>query len=110
MKVYRLQKLPARADRQLAAELLAACTVGVAQHQIRIFSIALVIDPWIQPPTKTATLTIAGFNPDAHAQFSSGRDEWALPVPGLPEPLVLDHHFNGFTPFNSVDSEIHQFE
>jgi len=110
MKVYRLRNLPHGADRQQAAELLAACAAGVAQHTIRVFSIAHVIDPWTRPPTKTATLTIANFDVEAHAQWSSGPGEWTLHTPGLPEPLVLDGHFHGFTPLNEVDPEAHRFE
>ncbi len=110
MKVYRLRNLPARADRLLAAELLAACTIDVAPHQIRISSLAHVMDPWTRPPTKTATLTIESFNPDTHAQFSSGPNEWTLRTPGLAEPLVLDHHFHGLTPLNDVDADAHEYD
>jgi hypothetical protein len=111
MKVYRLRNLPRHADRQLAAELLAAHAVGVALDQIRIFSLAHVADPWTRPPTKTATLTIADFDADAHATWSSGHDEWTLcKLPGLPEPLILDHHFHGLTPLNDVDVESHEYE
>jgi len=111
MKVYRLRNLPRHADRQLAAELLAACTVGVALNQILISSLAHVVDPWTRPPTKSATLTIADFDADAHVRWSSARDEWTLPkLPGLLEPLILDHHFHGFTPLNDIHAENHEYE
>lgn len=110
MKVYRLRNLPGHVDRQRAAELLAACAVEVALHQIRISSLAHVVDPWTLPPTKTATLTITDFNIDIHAQFSSGPNEWTLHTPGLADPLILDCHFHGLTPLNDVDPDAHEYD
>lgn len=110
MKVYRLRNLPVRADRQLAVELLVACTIGVSPYQVRIASLAHVIDPWTRPSTKTATLTIADFDPNAHSQLSSGPGQWTLHTPGLAEPLILDYHFHGLTPLNDVDPEFHEYD
>lgn len=108
MNFYRLRNLPAWADRPLALEMVVSSPIGVSPHQVRITSVALAIDPWTRPPTKTATLTMAGFNPCHVAHLSSGTGEWTFYTPGLAEPLYLDCHFHGLTPLNDVDPELHE--
>ncbi|KAK3335128.1 hypothetical protein B0T19DRAFT_350465 [Cercophora scortea] len=109
MKVYRLQNLPGHVDRQSAVELVKQhLKAGPASAQLRISSLAYTVDPWERPPTKTATLTLGGCSLDD--KLSSRIGEWAVPVAGLPKPLLLDHHFRGFTPLNEVDPSRHQYD
>ncbi|KAK3693303.1 hypothetical protein B0T22DRAFT_38122 [Podospora appendiculata] len=109
MKVYRLQNLPGHVDRQSAAELVKQhLKAGPASVQLRISSLAYTVDPWERPPTKTATLTLDGCCLDD--KLSSRNGEWTVPVAGLPKPLLLDHHFRGFTPLNEADPSRHQFD
>lgn len=41
---------------------------------------------------------------------NTNRNEWALPVEGLEEPLILDSHFLELTPLNDVDYYKHELE
>ncbi|KAH6981722.1 hypothetical protein BKA56DRAFT_353183 [Ilyonectria sp. MPI-CAGE-AT-0026] len=106
-KVYRLRSLPGHVDRQLAAELLADCAGNLSSHQVHISSLAQAIDPWTRLPTKTATLTL-GCSLGIDLNCSNG--ERAFPMPGLPNPLILDHHFRGLTPLNEVDPRTHKYD
>ncbi|KAI1871725.1 hypothetical protein JX265_005711 [Neoarthrinium moseri] len=103
-KVFRLRNLPGHVDRQAATELFASCFSG----NFSIASLASSTDIWQRIPTKIATLTLD--ESLLTRQVSSGLGEWTFVIPGLPHPLILDHHFRGLTPFNEVDPGNHTLD
>ncbi|KAI1804854.1 hypothetical protein F4811DRAFT_561451 [Daldinia bambusicola] len=108
-KVYRLRNLPKHVDRQSAAELLSKHIQDTSPQDIRIASLACVVDSRVRVPTKTATLTFE--KADLVTRFNNSKDrEWTFKDPALESPLVLDNHFSGLTPLNEVASEIHQYD
>ncbi|KAH8892136.1 hypothetical protein GQ53DRAFT_806091 [Thozetella sp. PMI_491] len=105
-RVYRLQFLPRHIDRLAATELLArAIDDGrVTASDIKIFSLADAIESFSRWPTQVATLMFSR-TPDVVAQGT--KTSWKFDAPGLFRPLVLDQHFHGFTPLNSVGEAQH---
>lgn len=106
-RVYRLRNLPEHLDGQSAAELLASCIDGFSIQHIRISSLAETIDPWSRQQTKTATLLFEDCTLDP---LSGSQNERTFSIPGLRKALILDDHFQGLTPLNEVDQEVHQHE
>lgn len=100
-KVYRLRKVPEGYDRQAVGNLVSKC-LDVALQDIHVWSLADAVDPWETPQTQTATLTFDS-RVDLTGKESSKPDEWRIPVLGRERPLILDAHFEGFTPLNNPD-------
>ncbi|KAK0639719.1 hypothetical protein B0T16DRAFT_463363 [Cercophora newfieldiana] len=109
-KVYRVRNLPFHADRHEIARLLAH-SVGaqiqgkalLSDAHIHIHSLARSADPWEHLATKTATVS---FDRDLGLENGDSRGsgmEWRIQVPGLRGALILDTHFEGFTPLNEPD-------
>jgi hypothetical protein len=106
--VYRVRNIPGHADRHAAAQLLAG-SIGDATLDIEVHSLAKAVDPWELHPTKTATVTFSHAPNLTNAK--GGRSyEWRLIVAGLRNALILDTHFEGFTPLNDVDPNNYSYE
>ncbi|VUC32091.1 unnamed protein product [Clonostachys rosea] len=105
-KVYRLRNIPAHFDRLLAVEWLARTFGDVSQSDVQIHSLALSVDTWSTSPTKTATVTF-GRMPFMLGSIDNTR-ECVIQIPELARPLIVDDHFQGMTPLNSVAKEAHQ--
>lgn len=111
-RVYRVRNLPNYADRHAAAQLIAQAiaidgstlSIGVTVH-----SLAKAVDPWERVATQTATVTF-GDEPNLGTKPTQRPEEWKLLVPGLRNPLILDAHFEGFTPLNDPDATGHLYE
>jgi hypothetical protein len=107
-KVYRVRNIPGHADRHAAAQLLAR-SIGDATLDIEVHSLAKAVDPWELPPTKTATVTFS-HAPNLTNTQGGRSNEWRLVVAGLRNALILDTHFEGFTPLNDLDPNNHSYE
>ncbi|KAK3339632.1 hypothetical protein B0T25DRAFT_618078 [Lasiosphaeria hispida] len=100
-KVYRFRNIPIGNDRHAVGQLLSEC-LHIPLHDIHITSLANAVDPWETFPTQTGTLTFSS-RPDLEGKQSARADEWRVPVLGLRHDLILDAHFEGFTPLNKPD-------
>ncbi|ETS76501.1 hypothetical protein PFICI_11888 [Pestalotiopsis fici W106-1] len=114
-KVYRVQGLPDRPgfDRYAATQLIASAINDptVTAGDIEIYSLAPSVDPHKIWNRKVATVMFSHApSPLATAEGSdkSVDSEWRFPVPGFPEPLVLDSHFLGLTVLNDVSATEHR--
>ncbi|KAJ4857760.1 hypothetical protein T069G_08657 [Trichoderma breve] len=106
-KVYRLRGIPPRLDRLGVAQLVQPFLPDGKLEDIRVASLALSCDFWVETPTKTATLNLKKIPGVVRAAPAAG--EWYLPVRGLPEySLILDDTFYGLTPLNEVSQ--HQYD
>jgi hypothetical protein len=117
-RVYRLQNLPPHVDRLMAAEVLADTffDAGITPGDVHIFSLASKVHNWTQQTTKVATLMFRK-TPEAlelsHQYYGcEGFEikEWKFRAANLPEPLILDTHFDGLTPLNDVHKSEHTHE
>ncbi len=112
-KVYRLQNLPAYVDRLSATELVTSAISDLSAGDIQIFSLATAVDSWKKRQHKVATLmfrhTPAALR-ESKNQDGSDAAEWKFSVPGLPEPLIVDTHFQGLTVLNEVSPSEHTFD
>ncbi|KAI1394354.1 uncharacterized protein F4822DRAFT_45648 [Hypoxylon trugodes] len=100
--VFRLRQLPQYVDRLDTVQLLSKA-LGIGASEIRIFSLACSVDPWL--PSKVATLMFDDVVGIHHALQEGGRpgiaklgDEWSIAVENFRDALVLDTHFRGLTP------------
>lgn len=106
-KVYRLRGIPAHLDRLGVAQLVQPFLSDGKLEDVRVASLALSCDFWVNNPTKTATLNLKKLPEVVRAAPAAG--EWHLPVRALPEhSLILDDTFYGLTPLNEVSQ--HQYE
>ncbi|UKZ73736.1 hypothetical protein TrVFT333_001386 [Trichoderma virens FT-333] len=104
-KVYRLSNIPADADRHTVVQLLGQALGDVSYEHIQLFSLAFSIDHLDGSPSKLATLT---FNKVPNiVKDEPNKSQWKLQLPGLPNSLILDTHFLGFTPLNDVSGPQH---
>lgn len=106
-KVYRLRGLPLHVDRQGVGDLLCSTLPSLDRNDITVTSLAPSCGFWTSD-SKTATLTFS--TPPPLVRDAPATTEWRLPAPGLQEPLILDHDFNGFTPLNHVPADQHEHE
>ncbi|KAI9150625.1 Protein SERAC1 [Paramyrothecium foliicola] len=115
-KVYRARNFPAYVDRASATHLLVTALneEGIAAGDIEISSLATTVEHWKRYQTKVATLTLsktpACMSPNERDSNDPKLREWRFRVPGLPEPLILDLHFHGFTVLNEVALSEHQYD
>lgn len=107
-RVFRLRNLPAHVDRLSAVELLCGSIDGISAQDVRISSLAYDVDVWSWMRTKVATLTLNKGHSVLNSMLNGG--ECTIPVPGLPKPLIMDHHFQGITPLNHVPDVEHKYE
>ncbi|CAI6095931.1 unnamed protein product, partial [Clonostachys chloroleuca] len=78
----------------------------VSLNDVQIHSQALSVDAWSL--SKTATVTFAKI-PLMIDSINHTR-ECVIQVPELARPLIVDDHFQGITPLNSLAKEAHTFE
>lgn len=107
-RVFRLRNLPTHVDRLSAVELLCQSVAGLTAHDVCISSLAREVGIWSRLRTQTATLTFRRYPPTLTSILHGG--EGTIAVPGLPKPLILDHHFQGVTPLNHVPEDAHEYE
>ncbi|OTB00978.1 hypothetical protein M426DRAFT_14959 [Hypoxylon sp. CI-4A] len=107
-KVYRLRGCPGHFDKQDVTKLLSRELGDVASTDIEIQSLATELKPLARSPTKVATLMF--YKLPALLEREKGKNEWSIQVLALEEPLLLDTHFLGMTPFNDVESDKHEFD
>ncbi|KAK5992042.1 hypothetical protein PT974_05438 [Cladobotryum mycophilum] len=107
-KVYRVRNLPIHVDRLLTRELLSQALPDLALRDIRIFSVAKVVDRWERQPTRTATVTFC--RTPRVIEKKPRSLEWTVQLPGLPRPLIIDTHFLGMTPLNDVTEADHVYD
>ncbi|KAK4448922.1 hypothetical protein QBC34DRAFT_100924 [Podospora aff. communis PSN243] len=113
-KVYRVRNLPSHHDRHAVAQLLARCigdmddsTPKLNSVRVNVHSVAKSADPWEHVATQTATVSFSHhLDLKAGVKRDSGQ-EWRIPVAGLRGALILDTHFDGFTPLNDPDQYGH---
>lgn len=105
-KVYRLRNIPEHFDRLSAVEWLARTFGDVSRNDVQIHSLALSVDTW--SPSKTATVTF-GKTPSIIDSIDNKR-ECVIQIPELARPLIVDDHFQGITPLNSMAKEAHKSE
>lgn len=107
-KVFRLQNVPPDLDRLATTELLARTIdeENITTNDILIYSLADTVEPLKRWPTKVATLTFRKLP----TQLREHKESWRFSVAGLSKPLILDTHFNGFTPLNDVGDFQHSHE
>ena len=101
---FRLRGCPAYLDRADLRNRLSAFFGDIAPDAIHIQSLARTLDPWENPPTRTATLTFTTLPSVVKIQTER---EWKIDT-GLDGSFILDTHFFGMTPLNDV--EVHDFE
>ncbi|KAK7749566.1 hypothetical protein SLS53_000142 [Cytospora paraplurivora] len=111
--VFRLRKCPNDVDSSTLTRLLSDALGDVAVEEINIQSLAR--DYGICNTTKTATLMFRKLPRLVTEQPK--QTQWAISLDHLrgdtnksPEDLVLDTHFQGFTPLNDVEPEKHEFD
>ena len=107
-RTYRVRQLPPHVDRHLAVALLARIGHDFGPStNIQILSLSSSLNPWENPPTKTATVYFLRLP----AAFDNEKDEWVLPAQSelsLERDIIVDVHFLDFTPLNSPEN--HLFE
>ena len=107
-RTYRVRQLPSHVDKQSTAALLARLGYDLGPSEnIQILSLAPSLNPWENPPTKTATLSFRRLP----STFDNDKDEWVLPAQSelaLERNIIVDIHFLDFTPLNTP--ERHVFE
>lgn len=111
--VFRLRKCPDTVDAPTVTRLLSDALGDVALEDINIQSLAT--DYGICTTTKTATLMFRKLPRLVTEQPE--KTQWRISVAHsqgdasiCPEDLVLDTHFQGFTPLNDVEPDKHDFE
>ena len=103
---YRLRGCPATADEVALRHGLAEAFGDITAADIHIRSLATALNPWGQPPTKTATLQFAKLP----LNIDPTKSEWKIEGHDLNGTLLLDTHFLGLTPLNEIHTHNHQFE
>ncbi|CAG9947930.1 unnamed protein product [Clonostachys rosea f. rosea IK726] len=103
-KVYRLRNIPEHFDRLSAAEWLARTFGDVSLNDVQIHSLALSVDTW--SPSKTATATFRKI--PLKIDSIKNTPQCVIKIPELARPLIVDDHFQGITPLNSVAKEAHK--
>ncbi|PYH69627.1 uncharacterized protein BO88DRAFT_443625 [Aspergillus vadensis CBS 113365] len=103
--VFRLRALPDTVEtKEDAARLLSKRLSDISTHQIWVYSLALTLNYWEDPPTKVATVmfdvppSLVQRNPESRA--------WHIPARGHDRnspDLILDTHFIGLTPLNDTN-------
>ncbi|KAI0179413.1 hypothetical protein GGR52DRAFT_305072 [Hypoxylon sp. FL1284] len=107
-RVYRLRRCPAHLDRLGATKLLSQALGDISFDDIQIQSLATDLDPRALPQTKVGTLVFRKLPKLIEEQ--GDKNEWKVSVVALEQPLLLDVHFLGMTPFNDVKREQHEFD
>ncbi|KAJ1326043.1 ankyrin repeat domain-containing protein 50 [Microdochium nivale] len=114
-QTYRLRNIPANVDKLAVADLVvkALSDLKICPSDIKIYSLANAVDWYQKRQDKIATLSFKGdldllYPPELDGQPQPR--EWRLRVPGLPEPLLLDTHFEGLTVLNAVHDSDHRFD
>lgn len=113
-KVFRLSKCPAEADARTLAILLSSALRDIAASDIRIYSLAR--SHGSVSSSRTATLMFNKLPSLLRDQPS--KSSWDIPLQNLEsngsdcpiENMVLDAHFDGFTPLNNPENEINAVE
>jgi len=87
---------------------LASIIPDVAPDDIRVFSLALSLNPLEIPATKVATLMFR----KVPATLDTDDTEWVIPgeSAGLVRDAIIDVHLQGFTPLNDVPDNDHRME
>lgn len=99
--VFRLRGCPAEHNREWLQRALSEAFGDILPQDIRLQSLAADADPLAG--TKTATLmflTVPGLLKDGQP----GQKQWKI------SSFLLDTHFQGITPLNDVDQNVHTSE
>ncbi|KAI5921221.1 hypothetical protein F4810DRAFT_722691 [Camillea tinctor] len=102
---YRLRGCPSNLGSEAIAQLLSRALGNIEASDIQICSLAATLDRFERPPTSIVTLMFTK-PPD----LIKTKNEWTLLVDGVKDPLTLDTHFLGWTPFNDPKVEQHEFD
>ncbi|KAK0704423.1 hypothetical protein B0H67DRAFT_648863 [Lasiosphaeris hirsuta] len=107
-KVYRVRNIPDYAGRLATAQLIGR-SIGDSASDIQVHSLAWAASIWEPVPTKTATISF-GHEPNLAEACDSRPHQWRFDVAGLHNALILDTHFEGFTPLNDPDPARHLYD
>ncbi|KAK0644435.1 hypothetical protein B0T16DRAFT_460495 [Cercophora newfieldiana] len=105
-KTYRIRQLPCiLAYPRQVASFLSSIVPDLAAEDVRVFSLAASLNPLEIPATKVATVMFNRVPPT----FDTSDSEWVIPgrSAGLMRDVLVDVHFQGFTPLNDVPEEEH---
>lgn len=105
-KTYRIRQLPCilTYPRQVAS-FLAGIVPDLAAEDVKVFSLATSLNPLEIPATKVATVMFSRVPP----AFDNGGTQWVIPgqSAGLVRDILVDVHFQDFTPLNDVPQDDH---
>lgn len=108
-KTYRVRQLPCilTYPRQVAS-FLAGIVPDLAAEDVKVFSLATSLNPLEIPATKVATVMFSRVPPT----FDNGGTQWVIPgqSAGLVRDILVDVHFQNFTPLNDVPQDEHVLE
>ncbi|KAI0601118.1 hypothetical protein F4775DRAFT_607246 [Biscogniauxia sp. FL1348] len=105
---YRLRGCPSHLDKEGVSQLLSRALGNIVASDVNIYSLATTLNPFERPPTKVATLMFKTV-PDL-INTQERQNEWTFSIDGVKDPLILDTHFLGWTPFNDPEDEQHEFD
>jgi hypothetical protein len=108
-RTYRVRQLPCFLlyPRQVAS-FLASILPSLAAENVKVFSLATSLNPLEIPATKVATVMF-DYVPPA---FDTNDSQWTIPgqTAGLIRDILVDVHFQDFTPLNDVPPGEHVLE
>lgn len=108
-KTYRIRQLPCiLAYPRQVASFLSSVVPGLLAEDVRVFSLARNLNPLEIPATKIATVMFHRVPPT----FDTDDSEWVIAgqPAGLVRDILVDTHFQGFTPLNEVPEDEHDME
>jgi hypothetical protein len=103
---FRISCIPHHVQPWSFEKLLLSLVPNLKSGDFEVRTFVPSVDDFSIPPSRTATVRFR----NVPEEFKNGSNEWSKEIPGWGEKLVLDTHFNDFTPLNEVDPNIHQFE
>lgn len=110
-RTYRVRQLPCNLIyRQQVASFLVRIFAELQAEEVnvQVFSVAPSLNPLVMPPTRIATVM---FSPTPLV-FDDDSSEWVITGSsvGIREDVIVDVHFQGFTPLNDVSQDGHTME
>lgn len=111
-RTYRVRQLPCvLIYRRQVASFLASIVADLEVEHVHVFSLAPSLNPLELPPTKVATVMFSK-TPTAFDSANSHDHQWTISgrPAGLQKDVIVDVHFEGFTPLNDVAGDEHTLE
>ena len=108
-RTYRVRQLPCKlVSPTQVALFLSDILPGLTFEDVEVFSLATSLNPLETSATNVATVMFDHIPP----KFDTGDRQWIIPrhTVGLERDILVDVHFQDFTPLNDVAPGKHAFE